>query len=459
MKVLVFGTGNTYRRFRHFFEHMEIAGFVDNNPAIWGTRIEGTIVIPPEKVPETEFDFIFLVSIYYESMRKQLVDMGIPAWKIMDKDHRGFLAHISQTEHYLFPQKKTHGKHGKRILMFSHVLNLSGAPVVLCRLASFLKKRGFEVTMVAEKNSALNHGPLLYMLLQEQISVIMVTDYHTLDVEYLALGYDLYWVNTVLLGNIVKQLLNMGKPIFWWLHETENIYNTYKENLVFPSGNNLYVLSGGWMAAESFEKYSGHKTFCNLMYGIPDLTDVRDCTAADERIKIGLVAEYSKRKGQDILFQVIRRNEHLWKNIAEFYFVGVFPEDKKLEYENISMVHVLGEMSPKELTEFYGKIDVLAAPSLYDPMPVVVTEAMQHKKACLVTDMVGQSRYICHKQNGMVCCAGDEKELEENLWWILANKDQLKNMGNRCFEIYQEYFSMESFENNVEKLLRKIGLL
>ena len=71
MKVLVFGTGNTYRRFRHFFEHMEIAGFVDNNPAIWGTRIEGTIVIPPEKVPETEFDFIFLVSIYYESMRKQ----------------------------------------------------------------------------------------------------------------------------------------------------------------------------------------------------------------------------------------------------------------------------------------------------------------------------------------------------------------------------------------------------
>ena len=117
------------------------------------------------------------------------------------------------------------------------------------------------------------------------------------------------------------------------------------------------------------------------------------------------------------------------------------------------MIHVLGELSPQAVSEFYRQIDVLVSPSLSDPMPVVVTEAMQHKKVCLVTDRVGQSRYISPMKDGLVCSAGDEKDLEKKLCWLINNKEKLEEMGRESFEIYRKHFSMESFENNITELI------
>ncbi len=453
MKVLIFGTGKTYRRFQHVFQDMEIVGFADNNPEVWGALVDGVSVIPPEKIPEKDFDFIFLASIYYEDIRRQLINMGIAPERIIDKEHRGFLEQVSQTEQYLFPVNEVIRTNHKRILMFSHILNLSGAPIVLSRLANVLKGMGYEITIVAEKNSALNHGVLLYQLLQEHISVILAADYNMLDVEKLAEEYDLYWVNTVLLGNIVKKLLPTRKNVFWWLHETEDIYNEYRGKLEFPIGSNLYVLSVGWMAKQSFEKYSQHKVFGNLMYGMPDIAEGPCIAKTNGQLTFCLIGEYSERKGQDILYQVIKKNADCWRDIAEFYFIGLFPEIKKREYETIDMIHVLGELSPQAVSEFYRQIDVLVSPSLSDPMPVVVTEAMQHKKVCLVTDRVGQSRYISPMKDGLVCSAGDEKDLEKKLCWLINNKEKLEEMGRESFEIYRKHFSMESFENNITELI------
>ncbi|GEM_PF-1135173 len=453
MKILVFGTGGIYQRFKHFFEQMEVIGLIDNDPDKWGTHIDGYNVVSPRDIRKINFDYIFLASVYYESMRKQLLELGIEENKIIDCKHKGFMKNMSQSEQYMFPVCQTGTKCRKRILMFSHMLNLSGAPVVFCRLAKVLKSQGYDITVIAEKNSKVSHHTLLYQLLQEQISVIMVSCYDFFDIEEAAGKYDLFWVSTVLLGDVVTRLLTLDKKVYWWLHETDDIYVNYSGTLVFPKSNNLYVLTGGWMAAESFKRYSGQDIYQNLMYGIWDLKGSQNRERSGDVIKFGIIASYSKRKGHDVLINVIKKNIRRLSADAEFYFAGVFPEDKLAELKTVKIVHLLGELSPVEVEQFYNEIDVLLAPSLYDPMPVVVTEAMQHKRTCLVSDMVGQAKYITDKIDGVVCNAGSEEDLIEKINWIIENKSVLHEMGIKSYKIYSESFSMESFENNVKKLM------
>ena len=453
MKVFIFGVGEKYRRFKHLFENMDILGYIDNNPQKWGTELEGHKIFSPSEVLEADFDYIFLTSIYYNDMRKQLLNLGIEADKIIDKEHRGFLKSLNQMEEYIYSDNKKTENQGRNVLLFSHALDLTGAPVVFCRLAKVLKKYGYNVTVVAEKNSKVKHGDLLYQLLQDHISVIMVSNYEFIDIAEIAADYDFFWVSTVLLSNVVACLLKLNKKVYWWLHETDDIYEQSRNSLVFPESANLYVLTGGWMAAESFEKYSGQKAFKNLMYGIPANMVEMKRRNDNNKVKFGVIAAYSIRKGQDILLEVIKKNIDKWFDLAEFYFVGPFPREKSEKYETFMNIYFLGEMNPKKLSEFYEEIDVLIAPSLFDPMPVVVTEAMQHNKVCLVSNKVGQSKYITPMVDGMICNAGNAIDLEKNINWLIENKHKLSEMGKKSYLIYENGFSMESFENNVLDLL------
>lgn len=453
MTVYIFGTGELYKRYKHLFENMDVLGLVDNNPEKWGMELDGRKVISPNELKGKEFDYIILASIHYEEMRDQLLGLGIDEKKVIDKEHKGFFECISIAEQYLFSDN--HEK-GKKVLMFSHVLNLTGAPVVFCRLAKLLKKNGYNVTVVAEKHSGLKHGILLHELLRERISVIMVPDYELFDIEKYAIEYDFFWVCTVVMHKIVERLIKLNKNVYWWLHETDDYYKEMGKEIKFPHASNLFVLSGGWMAAEAYVKFSGYKVARNLEYGIPDFPKkILAIKKKDSRICFGLFGIYCERKGQDVLYEAILQENNNWNEIAEFYFVGTMPETVTQKYEKVSNVHCIGEIVPEKLFDAYEQIDVLICPSRFDPMPVVVSEAMQHRKLCLVTDKVGQSRYITDCYDGLVCKAGDVGALVQKVNWILANKNLLDAMGSRSYAIYENHFSMDSFERNVFELLER----
>lgn len=453
MKAVIFGTGDYYRRYKNAFLNMEIVCFIDNDSRKWGTFLDGHPIISPKEITNWQFDYIFLVSVHYQSMRKQALDLGIPECKIIDEKHLLFLEDLVATENYIFAENAQTKTEGKNILLISHALDLTGAPVVLCRLAHVLKRNGYNVTVYAQKNSKVKHGDLLFQLLQDRISVSLFTDLKSLSVEDIKCKFDLFWVNTILLYYVVGKLLPLGKKVYWWLHEADDFYEL--TGLVkYPQGDNLYVFSGGWMAGEAYEKYSGQKVTGNLMYGMPDCKiGEYKALGNNHKIYFGLIGVYSERKGQDILYSAILEYCQEWENDAEFLFVGVMPEEIKEKYEKVSNIRCIGEVSPEKLSELYESLDVLICASKFDPMPVVVSEAMQHKKTCLVTNKVGQSRYITEGRNGLVCEAGNKNELASKIKWALEHKDDLENIGINGYEIYKKYFSMDAFEKNILGIL------
>ncbi len=455
MKAYVMGAGNLFEQYQHLYTDIEILGIIDNSVDKIGKELYGYPVLEPQEAINNYFkgivDYIFLCSNYYKEMREQLINLNMPEKKIIDKDHLGLFEGLWCSKQYFFNSSLE----AQKILMFSHSLDLTGAPIVFCRLAVVLKNLGYNVTVVAEMNSNINHKELFSYLLENRVSVILVPSYLFFDIDKVAEEYDLFWVNTLLLDGIVDVLCKYNKKVYWWLHEAEDIYASKKVHQI-NDHNCLYVLTVGWLARESFQKYFNHCVFRDLLYGmLPWNSTEHTETYCESKIKIGMIAAYSERKGYDFLVDIIKKNILKWQNKLSFFFVGNIPKEKKDEYKKVGIIEIKGELSQKEISEFYEEIDVLIAPSFFDPMPVVVTEAMQHRKMCIVSNMVGQSKYINNFLNGIIFKTGEQEELSAALEWVVNNPNKVITMGEEGYYIFEKYFSIDTFKNNVELIMKE----
>ena len=213
--MIIFGTGDYYQRYKLGFRNMEIIGFIDNNAEKWDSVIDGYRVYSPDSIRNLKYDYVFLVSIHYKEMRKQLMDLGVSEDKIIDEEHLLFLNNLVVAENYTFSKNaQEKGEAKKKVLLISHVLNLTGAPVVFCRLAHILKQNGYEVTVYAEKRGNLQHGNLLYQLIMDGISVTLFNDLRMISVESIDKQYDVFWVNTITLYHVVEKLLPLNKKVY-----------------------------------------------------------------------------------------------------------------------------------------------------------------------------------------------------------------------------------------------------
>jgi FlaA1/EpsC-like NDP-sugar epimerase len=85
MKVIIFGAGGIGRR---LCEEIKAAGndevlcFADNNRHKQDTVVDGVRVFSPDKIFDFDYDKIIVSSSYVESMKAQLLEMGIDRRKI-----------------------------------------------------------------------------------------------------------------------------------------------------------------------------------------------------------------------------------------------------------------------------------------------------------------------------------------------------------------------------------------
>ena len=143
------------------------------------------------------------------------------------------------------------------------------------------------------------------------------------------------------------------------------------------------------------------------------------------------------------------------KNAISFEIVGKYIEpvidmDKVLK-ENPEIQYI-GEMSQRALNDYFAGLDLLVCPSRDDPMPVVVTQAMQYGIPCIVSDQVGQSEYIIDGKNGFVFPTENIKALKEKIIYCIDHKDILSDIGQESRKIYENYFSVEAMEENLLRI-------
>lgn len=86
-KIIIFGASGYGDRIFYSLpeQKYQVVLFIDNCQELWGKKKNGILIQSPDCVIDYEYDYIVLsIDIYAESMRKQLVDLGVCENKILD---------------------------------------------------------------------------------------------------------------------------------------------------------------------------------------------------------------------------------------------------------------------------------------------------------------------------------------------------------------------------------------
>lgn len=174
-------------------------------------------------------------------------------------------------------------------------------------------------------------------------------------------------------------------------------------------------------------------------------------------ITIGFV-EY--HKGQDILIDAIKKMDESLLEHCIFLLVGnkssLFAKSLETQIEKIPFVEMIGMVNRREIHKLIATSDVLVCPSREDSMPTVCAEAMMHKVPCIVSNATGTAAYIIDGHDGLIFKNEDIDDLKEKIIWCIKNQDNLPEIGNRAFDIYQRFFSMDAFEKNLLKYVQEM---
>lgn len=450
MRVIIFGTGVIYQRNKDRFKNMKIMAFVDNDYRKQGTFIDGIEVLSPESIGNLEYDYIIIASKYYIDMRNQLIDMGVSPNIIIDKEHRGVFAGVRYVKKY---DKVSSLCGRKSILLVSHHMGLTGAPIVLFNMAEILVRNGYRVEVYSH-----HEDELIYSFLQKGIPVTIFDDFNfnEEEIQYYFSAFDMVIVNTVVLCSLVSKLQKLPMNIIWWLHEESDAYVQYGVKQEYLTVNeNVWVYGVGSRAIRAFQKYSKGNKIQNLLYGIPEPRKKKSIKNVPAKLVFAVIGTVCIGKAQDVFFSAIQKNWSAWKETAEFWIIGSIDVQTKKEYEDTGLIQVFGSVDHAKMSELYNDIDVVVCPSRNDTMPVVLTEGMMNKKVCIASDITGTAEYIEQYTNGLVCKTGDEDSLAECIDWVINHRELIDEIGENAYKIYKSFFSMEKFEDNVLNIVKQ----
>lgn len=459
MKVLVFGTGLFFENRKEYFKDVDIVAFIDNDSKKHGIFLEGRPIISLNEGLKMPYDIICLMSIHKSEMKKQLIDLGIPSDKIIDFNEIGKIVDNQQMTVYYKKTSIFEGSLNNKILLLSHELSYTGAPIVLLYVAQILKNNGYKPIIISPKD-----GELRKDIVDCDIPVVIDKYIYSSNeaIWRWIKEFGLLFINTATFHYLIKDFEGYGIPIIWWLHEGNVTYEALDKNElreVVPKNVSVYAV-GSW-AIENYVKYTGNSKVYNLLYGIPDKR-IKDNQILKTKKKIifAIIGTIIPRKAQDIFIQSIELLDERDRGNAEFWLIGkhtdnIYNKEIELRAKNISQIKFFGELEPSKLKKVYQNIDVVVCPSRDDPMPVVLTEAMMFEKVCIASEATGTAALFDDKKNGLICKTENPKNLAEQLTWVLKNKDKLQEIGHNARKLYEECFSMDIFEKNIMEIVSK----
>ncbi len=460
MKIIIFGTGAYYQKYKKIIEKCEIVALIDNDSKKWGRELDGAKIYSPEECLKRSFDYIYILSSYDIEMRNQLRSMGIAEEKICDQHDLWKLGSFYQQHVY---DAQWDSDKGKRILMISHDLLLRGAQIALYTLARALKERGYQIIVASPYD-----GPLRMNLLENNIPVIIYPyiEFSNLDCLDLLHEADLVVVNTSTLYYLLQEY-SYKVPVIWWLHESKMLYDEFGLTKRLSNVNYLAakILACSEIAKDDFLELVPNNTVDILTYGFEDeaCSDIYNLDAGNHsKMIFAIIGAMEERKGQDVFLEAIKNMASDLRKQCEFWFIGPtkysLGESVKKSAQSIKEIRIFDEQDRESMRKLYSLIDVLVCPSREESMSIVSIEAMMFSKPCIVTSSTGISRFIHNEIDGFVIPSENVDELLKKMEFFLKYPEQVCEMGKKSRKVFENNFLLDCLANNFIQYAKKLIL-
>ena len=391
------------------------------------------------------------------NLKKRRISVcGIPVY-VKKRTQKGMEVDKQKEPYTHVAYKMIEGTTGKKVLLFSHEMTLSGAPLALLQVAIILKSNGHYPVVICQ-----NHGPLETELQNNNIAYY--SDVNLMDrlankeenLSSFIQQFDYLLYNTVV-SLMYSRYINTKSRSLVWIHEGSAGYNLVRNclNISHELEKIDEVYSVGAYSKTYTDQYVPHEKSKILLYGVqskgePPVRHCEKCTfillgTCEERKGVHLfvdaVAKLPSEVRANCIFKVIGRiedNEYCNRVVAEgqknnVVFTGLLPHKLAIE----EMLNA----------------DVLVCPSLDDPMPTTCTEAMQLKKVVLCSNRTGTASYIQDGKNGFVYRVGED-DLAEVISRVYNHRLQWEEIGRCAFSVFEENFTMEILERNLKEIFK-----
>lgn len=450
VNILVYGTGRFYQQYRKWLTKVHITAFLDTDINKQGAALDGAVIMSPEDGVKLEYDYVYILSTYYDSMLEKLLSLGVEQSRI--KSFRNLLAlgvkPVYKEYGSLSAQGNTH------IVVFSHELSLIGAPIVLFYAVEILQQQGYDVTVASSCDGSLRRR---YRELGIHVIVDERLDFETMnDINWLK-HYTLAFVNSIDWTYLLSERPD-DLPVIWWLHEENSCYTALVVgDMQRIDRKNLYVYAVSNKAKRCVESYMQDIRANLLLYGIPDEYISEN---KEHILRFAVVGSVIPRKGQDVFLRAIEKLQYVSEASCEYWIIGddssLYARELQGKYDGRFHISFQGECDRMRIMELYSGIDVVVCTSREDPMPVVVAEAAMQGKAAIVSTATGYADSFPQDFEKCIFPVDDVQALSTAMLRFINDAEILLQTRAKMRKFYVQNFSLEAFRKKLLSIIDEV---
>lgn len=339
------------------------------------------------------------------------------------------------------------------VLLVSHDLSLSGAPIILFEIARYLQLAGVYVMVIAPED-----GPMAARYQADGIQVIIDPDILTNPFKstHLMSAFDLIVPNTVKGWHVVSAAKSIGKPCVWLIQESqfgaEYIRRdpprqksfTLADAILFPSRSTVAL----------YDRFMKGPHLVPIHYGIsePLTAGPPPFLPNPTRLNVVHVGSVEPRKGQDVVLAALRTMPAVTR--PEVFFLGRFLDEAysaKMRTTAMDMpnVHFLGEVPRETALNYIRHADLLVCTSREETGPIVVMEAMALGTAVISSPVGSANEIIDSGKNGIICGITRPDDLARHFTLLTRQRDRLKTMATAGRQTYATRLQIARYGKDV----------
>lgn len=346
---------------------------------------------------------------------------------------------------------------GKDLLLVSHDLTLSGAPILLVYLAEHFRAQGYFVTVMSPLD-----GELANTLRERNIPVIvdatLADEPDPLTAKLMA-AFDLVVANTIASWPAVLAAKQSQTPVLWVLHESHDGRRLVDEQ---PRVAQALAAADDVVFACDFtrslyEPFDRAGNFRVMPYGARPLQAV-PAARPDGRVRIVHIGSVERRKGQDIFLDSLVRLAASCKSKLEVVMIGRplrpdFLEGIRPMLQSLDFVSYLGQVPHAEIAGHVAAADIFVSSSRDEVFPVTILEAMSLGKPVIATAVGGVPEMLRDGVDGLVVPSEDSAALATAIERLTANAEARQAMGTAARQRFFESFTIDKLGDRLLQIV------
>lgn len=351
----------------------------------------------------------------------------------------------------------------RRILVISHELSRSGAPLLIAHLARHLLAAGFAPAVLAPVD-----GPLRQDLeaagIEAQIDPAALDDARAV-IRRLP-GFGLVLANTILAWRAIHAARAVQAPCLWWIQESgfgqALAQRTPAVARAFGAAD--VVMFASAFTAGLYTPYLRPEQQVVLTAGPERQPGGHDGRVVDrpvDKVMLVTLASFEPRKGQDVLVSALAALPADRRRQVELYLMGQVLDRRY--YHRLQQkagpglgIHLLGVVPHVEAMAYLAAADVFVLPSRDEVMPVALLEAMALGKPIVATTVGGIPEAVEHGASGWLVPPGDPGALAQALDHLVQDRALRHRLGQAAQARFEAEYRFDKFGRAVADLLRRL---